>query len=83
MIFFALRIPTSPFINFDEMIFTLVGSCLCVCDCRGFAFIHFAAEASVQKVLDDEDHNLDGRAIDVKKAIPHAQHQVCVQIPFH
>lgn len=44
--------------------------------CRGFAFVHFIEEESVQKALDAGDHTLDDREIDVKKAIPHAQHQV-------
>ena len=43
---------------------------------RGFAFVVFEDEVAVKKVLDQTDHALDGRAIDVKKAIPHAVHQV-------
>ena len=43
---------------------------------RGFAFVHFNEESSVLKVLEAGDHMLDERTIDVKKAIPHAQHQV-------
>ena len=43
---------------------------------RGFAFVHFNEESSVHKVLEAGEHTLDERAIDVKKAIPHAQHQV-------
>ena len=34
------------------------------------------------KVLDAGDHMLDGRKVDVKKAIPHAVHQVhCANKP--
>ena len=43
---------------------------------RGFAFVHFNEEESVRKVLEAGEHTLDERTIDVKKAIPHAQHQV-------
>ena len=43
---------------------------------RGFAFIIFKEKESVEKVLEGGKHTLDNRDIDVKKAIPHAQHQV-------
>ena len=49
---------------------------------RGFAFVHFNEELSVHKVLEAGEHTLDERTIDVKKAIPHAQHQVCPS-PIH
>ncbi|CAI7999593.1 RNA-binding protein Musashi homolog Rbp6 [Geodia barretti] len=42
---------------------------------RGFAFIIFKEKESVEKVLEGGKHTLDNRDIDVKKAIPHAQHQ--------
>lgn len=50
--------------------------------CRGFAFVHFAEKESVDRVLEDGPHTLDEREIDVKKAIPHAQHQVRSIVSF-
>ncbi|KAL7423363.1 hypothetical protein Q5752_002666 [Cryptotrichosporon argae] len=41
---------------------------------RGFAFLTFKDAASVQKVL-DKDHQLDGKMIDPKRAIPRAEHE--------
>uniref|UniRef100_UPI00021CAB24 Heterogeneous nuclear ribonucleoprotein A/B n=1 Tax=Homo sapiens TaxID=9606 RepID=UPI00021CAB24 len=35
---------------------------------RGFGFILFKDAASVEKVLDQKEHRLDGRVIDPKKA---------------
>ena len=35
---------------------------------RGFAFVVFEEEGCVEKVLAHEDHQLDGRKIDAKKA---------------
>ena len=38
--------------------------------------MRFKEEASVGKVLNVEEHILDDRQIDIKKAIPHLEHQV-------
>jgi RNA-binding protein Musashi len=41
---------------------------------RGFAFLTFAESASVNQVM-SQDHYLDGKAIDPKRAIPRADQQ--------
>jgi RNA recognition motif-containing protein len=44
---------------------------------RGFAFIVFTEKSAVDRVLEAAGPlNLDGRDVDVKKAIPHQRHQV-------
>ena len=49
--------------------------------CRCFGFVVFTTKESLDKVIDPGmigNHNIDNRRVDVKKAIPHAQHQVGV-----
>ena len=43
---------------------------------RGFGFVMFKDVASMDKVLAQKEHSIDKRNVDVKKAIPHAIHQV-------
>ena len=43
---------------------------------RGFAFVVFVEKGSISKVLETMPHTIRNRQVDVKLAIPHAQHQV-------
>ncbi|CED85364.1 heterogeneous nuclear ribonucleoprotein hrp1 [Phaffia rhodozyma] len=46
---------------------------------RGFAFLTFEQSSSVDKVLAQE-HQLDGKQIDPKRAIPHTEHRKSAKI---
>lgn len=41
-----------------------------------YAFIRFQEEASVNAVIDGKPHVIDGKTVDLRKAIPHDIHQV-------
>ena len=52
---------------------------MCVCVSmlyRGFAFVVFGDDVACKKVLEAIPHEIDGKTVDTKKAIPHAIHQV-------
>ena len=50
---------------------------------RGFAFVVFSKPESVEEVMKNIPHTIDKKTVDVKKAIPHAIHQVLVCICVH